>query len=86
MFGMNNKKTIYVLYHGVGWVTVKQDVDARESSWKWAYLSIPLVGKELGKLVLAKARGSVKQKIEKDCVLVKRMAIGLTIKTVVFTN
>ena len=35
----------------------KQAVDARESSWKWVHLSIPVVDGELGKLVLAKARG-----------------------------
>ena len=36
---------------------VKQAVDARESSWKWAHFSIPVVDGELGKWVLAKASG-----------------------------
>ena len=36
---------------------VKQAVDARESTWKWVHLLIPVVDGELGKLVLAKARG-----------------------------
>ena len=55
LFGVNNK-TIYILYHGNGWMMVNQAVDARESSWKWAHLSVPVVDGELGKLVLAKAR------------------------------
>ena len=57
LFGVNNKKTIYVLYHEIGWETVKQAVNARESSWKWVHLSIPVLDGELGKLVLAKATG-----------------------------
>ena len=36
---------------------MEQAVGARESSWKWAHLSISVVDRELGKLVLAKARG-----------------------------
>ena len=49
---------------------VKQAVDARESSWKWVNLSVPVVDGELGKLVLAKARDSAKQNGEKYCTLV----------------
>ena len=57
LFGVNNK-TISVLYHETCWLTVKQAVDARESSWKGAHMSVPVVDGELGKLVLAKAKGS----------------------------
>ena len=42
---------------------VKHAVDARESSRKWVLVSIPVVEGELGKWVLAKARGIAKQKI-----------------------
>ena len=56
LFGVNNT-TIYVLYHEIGSLAVKQAVDARKSSWKWAHLSVPVVDGGPGKLVLAKARG-----------------------------
>ena len=55
LFGVNNT-TIYVLYHEIGPLAVKQAVDARKSSWKWVHLLFPVVDGELGKLVLAKAR------------------------------
>ena len=54
---MNDKRYTHVLYHEIGSMTVKQAVDARKSSWKLAHLSITVVDGELGKLVLAKARG-----------------------------
>ena len=54
---MNHKSDICTVPREVGWVMVKQAVDARESSWRWVHLSIPVVDGELGKLVLAKARG-----------------------------
>ena len=50
-------------------MTVEEAVDARESLWKWAHLSIPVVDGELGKLVLAKAKEIAKRKIEKGCEL-----------------
>ena len=52
-----NNKTIYVPYRKADWVAVEQAFDARESSWKWVQVSIPVVDGELGKLVLAKATG-----------------------------
>ena len=55
--------TYYVLCHEIGSVTVEQAVGARESVWKSAHLSIPVVDGELGKFVLAK------QNIEKGCAL-----------------
>ena len=36
-------ETMYVLYRKAGWVTKRQAVDARESSWKWVSMSIPIV-------------------------------------------
>ena len=62
LLGVNDKRCTHVLYHEIGLVIVEQAVDARESSWKWAHLSIPVVDGELGKLVLAKARGFCKTK------------------------
>ena len=60
---------------------VKPAIDARESSWKWAHLSIPIVDGELGKLVLAKARWFRETKCRENCVLVKCMVTGSTIST-----
>ena len=46
---------------------VKQAVDARESSWKWVHLSVPVVDGELGKLVLRR-QGVPRNKMEKSIV------------------
>ena len=51
-------------------MTVEQDVDARESSRKWAHVSIAVVDGELGKFVLAKARGFRETKKETYVALV----------------
>ena len=56
LFGLNPKNRSMYCTAKVG-EPVKQVVDACESSWKWAHVSITVVDGELSKLVLAKARG-----------------------------